>query len=759
MSIKKKNGSRNEHWYNESASCTKKITISGYIPSGSNQVVLSNSSVLQINGFSSEARRRGGSVESRIISITTGTKATKKTVNKNVTISKQDFNGSNLTIEGRNSTSARKGHPYSYFTQADRDNDLTAHTGNDFTNNPNVNNGWINNYLFNFESLAGTWEDKRGLNEFRVVSDINFKNWVFTNLLTSYEKQLEDDEVEAIIADKYKRYFLPASNTTKSVEIRVVRVSPNYLDETSGSSKKSAATYNDVFTWKTLTSTIGDEDILNKENILVQKRPLSEEDMRKFCLVAIRAKTDKTDQLSNTLKKFSCMAQSFNPYYDSDNKQWFPKKILPVVKYYKPNTFNQETQEWQQGQEITEEQFITDRQSSPQIKSIRKRTGNDFTKNLVTEIIRIAEHIDESGNYVIPDTMEDSYITETDSNNNEVKLWNYNINRYLENNVASIILWAGIGNHAGFNALSYDDYDLVSLAKVFEFCKSVKDGSTYNSDGFHYDHNGAEVEHHKGDEVDIYFTANAYIFESTKFEDMLSALAIAARCVFTRSKSNKLTFIIDKEEPYPVALINQANTLSSSYTLSYADIPSGLMIPYKDENDGYETNIMYAMDDGETKENHRAPIEQYSLKYITNSYHIWSISRWLLANRKLNKEVVTKKIGMEGYSINLGAVIKLQDDTMLIGTDYGARITKLLEDNNFIYGFITNNTYHYTGDLENGLSKQGVVIMQPSEYKDARVITLRLAPLGRQLTIDGELFTVKKGETNVVIFDKKISKN
>ena len=680
-------------------------------------------------------------------------------IKKDIVISKNYNASENLTISGSKSFSTKEGLLYSYFTNTDRQSDLTAHTGNDFTNNPNVNSKWVNNMLFNLQSLAGTWDDRQGVSEFRVISDIDFKEWTEKNLLTAAEKQLTGDAYEEAVAKKYKDYFLSASNTTKSVEVRVVRISPNYLDETSGSDSKSPATYNDIFTWQTLTTTLVDENVLTKEKRITAKRPLSEEDMRKFCLVAIRAKSDKTDQLSNTLKKFSCMAQGFAPYYDSENKQWFPKKVLPVVKYYKPNIYDDNTHEWSQGEEITEQQFIIDRQSNPPVKSIKKQMGNDFTKNIITKVIRTSENLNESGNYVIPEIMEDSYETEQDSNNNEVKLWNYNANRYLENNVASMILWAGIGNHNGFNALSYDDYDLLSLAKVFEFCKSVKDGSTYNSDGFHYDHEGKEIVHHKGEEVDVYFTANAYIYEAIKFEEMLSSLATAARSVYSRLRSNKLTFIIDKEEPYPVALINQANTLSSSYTLNYTDMPSGLMVPYKDENDGYETNIMYAMDDGETKENHRAPIEQYSLRYITNPYHIWSISRWLLANKKFNKEIVSKKIGMEGYSINLGSVIKLQDDTMLIGTDYGARITKLLEDDNFIYGFITNNTYHFTGELENGLCKQGVVIMQPSEYKDARVITLRLAPLGRTLTIDGESFTVKKGETNVVILDKKISKN
>ncbi len=624
------------------------------------------------------------------------------------------------------------------YTASERSNDVAAHTGNDIDASL-INNNWLGAKAFNFEPYCGSWDAQGGISEFRIVSNVDFEQWARSNFTYT-------DEEDFI--RQFKAYFMSSSNTMKSIEIRCVRLSPNYIDETSSTSKKSAATYNDIFTWKTLSTDIFDSDKLEKNNVLERKRPLSEDLMRKCCLIAVSAKTDNTDNISNTLKKLSCMAESFAPYYDDDLKQWFPKNVSSSMKYFKPNN-----PDGTKGEEITEEQFIQDRQNG--LKSTQRKNGNDFTKNLVTNVIRVSDNIDANGRYVIPNDMEDTYIEDEDGN----KLYNKNIARYCENNAASIALLAGLGQHVGYDALSYDDYDMVSLIDMYNFCKDVTDGSTYSEDGWHYDENGDEVEHSAGEIVHMKFSANAYLYENKKLEEIMALISIAGRSAYTRSKNNKLKFVVDKEEPYPVGLINQANTLSSSYSISYEEPPSGLMIPFKDENDGYQTNNLYAMMDGETEKDHTGPIESYSLSFVTNPYQAWSLGRYILANRILGKEKVVKKIGMEGYSIPFGSVIKLQDDTMLLGTDYGARITKLIEDDNYIYGFLTDRTYHYDGTLdEDDKVKLGVVIMQPGQFKESRVITLRFAPAGTKVNLNGKIFTVKNGETNVVLFETKLAK-
>lgn len=695
------------------------------------------------------------------------------------------------------------------FTEANRNADLDAHTGNNLfvdpepnsnssgssssssssSDNPapasvrtytDINKGWIGSYLFNIEQLGGDDTDTDGLNEFRCVTSVDFVQWAYYNLLTHEEQNSGD---ETILAKKFKAYFCDDSNSTKSVEVRVVRISPCYLDETVSTKELSAYKFNDIFTWTTLTSEVLDGDKLTAEDPeIVQKRPLTEERMRKLCVVSLKAKTDTVDQLSNTIKKFSCIAQSFAPYYDSSQKKWFPESVKKITKYYKPPVQDQQNPRiWHPGQEITEQQFYQDRQNG--IKSIRTPAGNDFISQMVNNVIRINSHIDDRGRYYIP-------YDDKDQSGNYLEGCDGTLN-YCTNIVSSMFLLAGIGPHLGVDALGYEqnfyyqdgtpksdigDFNMVSLAKWNEEVKELEDGSYYTSAGYHYNYKGERVVHAAQERVKIFFAANAYIYQPDLLENMLAKISVAGRAVYTRDGKNRLTVIMDKPEKYPVALINQQNTLKSSYTISFAELPSGLQITFPDENDGYMQNDFYCMTDGEDAENPRGAIEQYSFNYVTNPTQQNSLGRYLLANRVLNREVVTKQIGIEGASIGLGNLVLVSDDTMLIGTDNGGRISQLIEDDEKIYGFIINNTFHYTGEEEDveidgevvinpetgeheTQCKQGVLVYQPSQYKESRVITLRLAKKNYSVSVGGKNYRTRKGNTNTVLFATPISKS
>ena len=628
-----------------------------------------------------------------------------------------------------------------------------------------INEGWINSEVFNLEPLGGTNDDPEGINEIRCVTEVDLIEWARENLLTPAEQGND-----TILAEKFKAYFYSGSNTTRRIEVRVVRVSPCYLDETVSTDTTSAFKFNDVFTWSTLTSEMLDGDKLIDKNEFIQKRPIPEEKMRKLCVISLKAKTDTVDQLSNTLKKFTCVAEAFQPYYDSDQKKWFPESVHKIKKYYRPSYKDNEGV-WHQGDEITEAQFIEDRQSNPQIKSISVNAGNDYIPNLVTNVIRTNEHIDSQGRYFIPYNDKDNHGQYEEGCDGTMN--------YCENNVASAFVYASIGPHLGNDALGYEqrfttkatdrgDLNMNELGKWFVWAKEVTDGSTYPSDGFHYDHNGVQQLHKKGDVVKIYFAANAYIYNPETLETILAKISIAGRAIYTRDSKNRITIVIDKPEKYPVALINQQNSLSSSYTISFNETPSGLQIIFPDENDGYQNNVFYCMADGEDSKNPRRAIEQYRFDFVTNNYQQYSLGRYLLANRILNREVVVKKVGIEGASIGLGNLVLVQDSVMLIGTDNGGRITNLIETDTTIYGFVIDNTYHFTGEEEEyedsnnqtlTRCKQGVIVMQPSQYKESKIVTVRLAKNGTTYNVNGTIYRARKGNTNQVLFDRPISKD
>lgn len=625
------------------------------------------------------------------------------------------------------------------YTAAKRTEDFDAHTGNTLPDL--LNDGWLNKLAFNLQPLCGDDLDETGINEFRCITEVDLVEWAEKNLRTAGDSEEE-------FVNKFKSYFYDSSNSTKSIEVRVVRISPNYLDETTSTNEHSAFKFNDLFTWTTLTSTMldGDELLKSSSPSIVQKRPLTEDDMRKLCVVALKAKTDNVDQLSNTIKKFSCIAESFTPYYDDTQKKWLPKNVVCQKKYVKLVDGS-----WVP---ITENQYYTERQNG-NTNARCLPDGNNFIEQMITNVIDIPSHRDEQGRIYIPNA---------DMENGSYKAGCDGTLNYCNNNVASVFLYAGIGPHLGNDALGYTqnnyeqngtgDFDMLSLANWYNWAKDRTDGSTYTNAGYHYNHDGNEVSHNAGDLVHVYFTANAYLYQAELLENIFSNIAIAGQAVYTRDSRNRLRVVIDKTEKYPVALINQKNILKSSHSISFAELPSGIQVTFPDENDGYEQNQVYRMVDGEDDKNPLGAIEPYGLKYVTNNNQIWFLAGYVLANRILNREIVTVQLGMEGASLSLGDVVLLSDDTMLLGTDLGGRITEVIEDDNYIYGFVINDVYHLTG-AENF----GVVVMQPSKFKEYRVITLRIASVGTTKNVNGVTYTSEKGKTNTVLLQNNIAKS
>jgi len=631
----------------------------------------------------------------------------------------------------------------SYLSLQDLQADKAAHTGNDYP--VEVNEHWLNAKAFNLQPLGGDDEDHTGINEFRCTTEVDLVAWAEANLRAAGDS---DEE----FLNKFKSYFYDSTNTTKSIEVRVVRISPNYIDETVSTNEHSAYKFNDLFTWTTLTSTMIDGNELLKSNNprIIQKRPLSEEDMRKLCVIALKAKTDSVDQLSNTIKKFSCIAESFAPYYDKTQKKWFPENVIKKNRYVQLVTVDNK----KVYQDITEQQYYARRQAGyTDAKCLP--AGNNFIEQILKNVIDIPSHRDEYGRIYIPnkDMTNGVYNTGCDGTRN-----------YCNNNVASVFLYAGIGPHLGNDALGYSqsnysengilDFNINSFTKWFLWAENRSDGSTYTYPGYHYNHDGEEERHAAGDLVYVYFTANAYIYQTELLENVLSNIAIAGQAVYTRDQKNRILIVIDKSEKYPVGLINQKNILKSSFSLNFSQLPSGIQVTFPDENDGYEQNQVYRMADGESEEEPLGAIEPYGFKFVTNNNQIWFLAGYVLANRILNREGVNIQLGMEGATYTLGDVVLVQSDTMLIGKEHGGRITQLIEDDNYIYGFVIDDVYHLDGSED-----FGCVVMQPSKYKEFRCVTLRIASVGTTKDVGGVTYTATKGKTNTVLLAVNISKS
>jgi len=338
--------------------------------------------------------------------------------------------------------------------------------------------------------------------------------------------------------------------------------------------------------------------------------------------------------------------------------------------------------------------------------------------------------------------------------------------KYVTNNPASMFLLATCGillkresleyyaqNKDSSGNIAVGDINMQSCTEAYQFCEDVTDGSTYEEGDAEYVSGSTNIRHMK-------FGCNGYIYNATKLDDILSNICICARGVYTIDNIMRLTIVVDKPNDCSVGIINQSNCIDASNSISFADIPSGYKMTYPNEDDGYQEDVLYAMDDGEDYTNPLKEITDLTLKYVTNTYQSWSLARYCLGSAKINKEVITRTMGAAGYSVMIGDVMDVQDLNILIGTDHGGHIQSLIEDDDYIYGFICDNTFEYTGEVNtSGLCIQGVKILQPTQWQSSRVISVRMATTAGITETDGTIVIPTIGTTNQVVFAVKIVKD
>lgn len=529
------------------------------------------------------------------------------------------------------------------------------------------------------------------------------------------------------LTDEQCAQALNSDNTIKSIEVRMIRISPCYLNMTKSiSDSKGPESYSDVIQWLTLLTEPFDEDKYNAGAGVVPVRPLSDELMYKQCLIAVKAKADSTGNISQQLKKINCIAESFAPYYDTAEHKWIPESVSRKTGYYRP--YYDESGKFMSWISCNKEEYEKARQAG-NTSYTRVREGTDFDEK-IRELI----------------------FTMYDENR---KRWIFDFDTSVFNtaNAASMFLLSCIGSQNGPAAIGYDKLNMLSLAEWYEKLEDITDGSTYDkagSDEFGW--------HEKGDLVHYKFRANGYIYNAKKLEDILKNIAVCGRAVYTYDEAGRIKIVFDEKSDYPVGVINQMNSMTPSNTYSYSDLPAGLQFTFSDENDGYEKNTFYCWSDNNSLESHKGSVDGYSLEYVTDPKQMWSLGRYVLACRLLQKEILTRKIGMEGNLFSIGDVVLVQSDELLIGGGSG-RIKQLIEDDSGIYGFVCDAPYRYTAEVdENGLIKQGVTILQPGKYGQSRTVTLRLREPGT-ISVLGEEYRLEKGMTNLILLENRIERS
>lgn len=637
----------------------------------------------------------------------------------------------------------------SRFTKSRAEEDIERHRGNKLS--LDVYDGFVDR---TFNPIFPDWIFPDGL-ERKLVNFEEFSGEDFVSQ-TRLSATIE------LSKEFCKEYILNEENTMKAIEIRVLRVSPSYIDEKNSSSDSDdeinygPASYSDLINVSLLSTKTFDEKELRDNDNFVYKPVQSQKDFKNHAYIAIKAKADNVGNIENQIEMFNCMAESFSPIWETEQKKWLPEGVKRLVKYYGyGEKVLTQPEDWSENYNnylvLSDSTFV-------------KNTNQNFGSNIYKAVDRSSEVVEQEvtkemyeeqrrlgvswyqfncGSNYSEKIKNEVFSTPEEKNGQKVNYLKSGAEKYNETLSSSGFMLACVGPQNGIKAFGYDEIDTLSVADWNEDIKHLSDG--YKDDD--------------GNLTYIRMEANGYIYEGVKLSELLKSIAMTGRAVFTYDEFGKIKVIMDKETDYPDGTLNSQNIEDITVQFNYAEPPAGLRISFSDENDGYTQNSLYCWSDGNEINNYKGQVQNHNIPYVTNPQQCWSLGRYFFACYLLNKELATIKTNIRGGLYSIGDVVAVQSSELLIGDDSG-RIQEVLIKNNLIYGVVLDSTYEYTGNtvLINGanFSEQGVSILQPKQFGNSKLVTLRIATVNTSVLIENKTYTQKKGITNLVLFDTPV---
>lgn len=259
-------------------------------------------------------------------------------------------------------------------------------------------------------------------------------------------------------------------------------------------------------------------------------------------------------------------------------------------------------------------------------------------------------------------------------------------NKEVTRNPIALALHVMTGNFRDeayrYNFTEYEGYyssnkiDLESFGEAYEMCEEIKDF-------------GEGIKDKK-------YLCDGAVLSSTKTIDLVNKILACARSSLVLN-GNKYEIFTDKEQDYPLLVLNNNNLLSLSYTKNFNDIPDGQQVRYISERNYYQQDTIVVKPLGSSPVSSSDNLHTVEYPYITDPYHAKAMSLYQQACLSLRPESYLAEVTTEGGLAEIGSLIEIQSDRLLIGIGEGAEITRLItEEDDMIIGIETDGKFIVT---------------------------------------------------------------
>ena len=168
--------------------------------------------------------------------------------------------------------------------------------------------------------------------------------------------------------------------------------------------------------------------------------------------------------------------------------------------------------------------------------------------------------------------------------------------------------------------------------------------------------------------------------EKKLFETLNQVLSTGRSCM--TMNGTKYSVLIDRPREYPVTVLNNHVFLAdgTSNQKSFEKLPDGYEVRFINERLGYAEDSIYVMVGSKASSDPTAVIEKTEMTWVTDPDLVWQATVFSHAKRKFRRESWTRKLGMDGNLIEVGSLVSMQDDTIVVGMGDGGEIRQVLTD-------------------------------------------------------------------------------
>ena len=246
--------------------------------------------------------------------------------------------------------------------------------------------------------------------------------------------------------------------------------------------------------------------------------------------------------------------------------------------------------------------------------------------------------------------------------------------------------------------------DLDDFGEKYEICETTRNF-------------GTQAEPH----VDKLYYCDGAVLNPTKTVDLVNSVLKCCRSYLV-IRGKKYGIFMDKAQDYPLLVLNNNNLLSLTYSKSFDEIPDGNRVKHISEINFYQQNTIDVYPIGTTVTGDEKLVN-VEYPFIIDPYHAMSMSLYEQACLKLRPETMTAKVTGEGGLAEIGSLVPVQSDIVLVGIGDGAEITELITSGTSITGIKTDGKFNVTDITK----EYGVVINIVDSLGNEKILKKKLA--------------------------------